>query len=100
MVGAFSISKPFLIPDPDVLSFSLSKHWAHGLRFITLAPQQTSTPGRKGDGGVSWFSSLKGPGLSPPLFSAREPLLQMLFYGYSWLEGKHSTIYTVRPESG
>lgn len=30
-VGGFSISKPFFAPDYDVLSFGLSKHWAHGL---------------------------------------------------------------------
>lgn len=30
-VGAFSVSKPFFDPDSDILSFGLSKHWAHGL---------------------------------------------------------------------
>lgn len=31
LVGAFSIHKAFLTPNADVLSFVLSKCWAHGL---------------------------------------------------------------------
>lgn len=30
-VGAFSLNKPFLTPNSDVLTFGLSRHWTHRL---------------------------------------------------------------------
>lgn len=56
--------------------------------------------GVRGDPRRSWFSSFKDPGLALPLFAshvASHVVVQL--YSYHWLEGKHSTSYTVRPES-